>query len=59
MKTNPWKRQGLFYVVSLQARMANGGVLTVTRSLDFITYHLIRWYHGEAELVNMAYRDMP
>lgn len=59
MRINPWKRQGMFYVASLQARMTNGGVFTITRSLDFLTYHLIRWCHGEAELVNMAYRDIP
>ena len=59
MKTNPWTRQGLFYTASLQARMTNGGVFTITRTLDFVTYHLIRWVHGEQELIAMAYRDVP
>jgi len=47
---NPWVRKGLTYEVTLA--YANG--LTVTKRLDFLAYHLIKWIHGEQKLIEIA-----
>lgn len=56
---NPWSREGLFYVARLALnRIDDEGRYRkayMTRKLDFISYHLIRWYHGEEKLIDMAY----
>ena len=57
--TNPWKREGLFYVVRLQTSVltlkGNRRTLNVTKKLDFVSYHLIKWYHGEKKIIDMAH----
>jgi len=51
--TDPWKRAGFYYETTLA--YANGrGTLTV--SLDFVTYHFVKWYYGESELIKIATR---
>lgn len=56
---NPWVREGLFYVATLQFCRPSGDkfhkVGTITRKLDFISYHLIKKIHGEQKLIDMAY----
>ena len=50
---NPWKRRGFSYVAS-ETRKAGPYLYTATKRLGFFSYHLIRWYHGEAKLIEMA-----
>jgi hypothetical protein len=52
---NPWIRQGFFYICTKQYAK-RGFVLHHTKKLDFISYHLIKWLHGEEELLRMAER---
>lgn len=48
-----WHREGLFYVARLNwIRGSYKG--TVEKRLDFISYHLIRYFHGEQKLRDMA-----
>lgn len=55
-----WKRKGFYYVsVSLWTDPADPTYdLKVTRKYDFFSYHLIRWYHGEAKMEELA-EDQP
>jgi hypothetical protein len=55
---NPYKREGLFYVARLVVKMADGRSGTLTLSLDFVTYHLIRLIHGEQGLFDMVDRSI-
>lgn len=50
---NPWSRNGFFYTCTKQYAN-NGYVLFHTKKLDIISYHLIKWIHGEAKLIEMA-----
>jgi len=54
---NPWVRDGLSYYANLQLRMIDGRIYNVERRLDFVAYHLIKWYHGEEALIEMAYKN--
>lgn len=49
-----WKYEGIFYVARMN--VYRNGVYrgTIERHLDFISYHLIRWIHGEEKLKEMA-----
>ena len=54
---NPWKRKGLFYYATLTV-YGNAVVRgTVKKKLDFVSYHLIMWIHGESKLRAMALRS--
>lgn len=53
---NLWVRDGLFYKCGLVLAAVNSKQLTVRKSLDAISHHLIKWIHGEQELIDMAYR---
>lgn len=48
-----WKREGLMYVsrMHISTPSCHG---TITRTLDFISYHLILVFHGEKRLREMA-----
>lgn len=52
----PWKRKGFFYYAMLQAQK-RGRLITITRKLDFISYHLIRLIHGDDKLIDMALKN--
>ncbi len=49
-----WKRYGLIYVTTLRYELDEGNCMTIVRTLDFISYHLIKWKHGEDRLMEMA-----
>lgn len=57
---NPWTRKGWFYVatVNIYSGLNREGygqyIGTVTKKLGFITYHFIRWIHGDEVLRKMA-----
>lgn len=53
MKHNPWNRKGLFYIAKVQFAWYED--LVITRKLDFVAYHLIKYFHGELKLIEMAY----
>ena len=48
---NPWVRNGLMYEVTMVLVNRRG---TVTKRLDFLSYHLIKWIHGEKKLIEIA-----
>lgn len=52
---NPWKRK-LYYYYAKTAFYSKSHKLEVTRCLGFFSYHMIKWYHGEQKLVDMAMR---
>ena len=53
---NPWKRKGLFYKADFRI-YRNGRIIgDYTKRLDFISYHVIKWIHGEKKLIDMAYK---
>lgn len=49
-----WHRKGLFYYTFLH--VYGNGILKgiVTKKLDFVSYHLIKWWHGQKKLDLMA-----
>lgn len=52
---NPWKRKGLFYYATYD--FYTGGGIFVCKSkkkLDIVSYHVIKWWHGEEKLRSMA-----
>jgi len=50
---NPWKRNYLVYSCVLVVE--NRSFRTeITKHLDFISYHLIKFIHGEKKLIEMA-----
>jgi len=53
---NPWTRRGLIY--RAQTNVFDGRTYrylgTFTTKMNFISYHLIKWWHGEEELVRLA-----
>lgn len=52
---NPWKRKGLFYHASLNIYGGSNVYLcTVNKRLDFVSYHFIKWIHGQGKLNQMA-----
>ena len=56
-----WKRKGFFYEAILKWSSPHPKdktillISTITRRLDFISYHLIKRIHGEEGLKQMAY----
>jgi hypothetical protein len=50
-----WFREGLYYVAKTNVYRGTEH-WTVTKKLFFITYHLLRWIHGDAKLHEMAAR---
>jgi hypothetical protein len=53
IEMNPWKRDGLVYIY--RREWIEGPIKhTLVRKLDFVTYHLIKWIHGESKLIEMA-----
>jgi hypothetical protein len=57
--TNPWRQEGFFYVARLElTRICTDGryrAAHMERKLDFVSYHLIKWIHGEQKLIDMVY----
>lgn len=58
-----WKRKGLFYYANLELFSGFGMHLgTVTKRLDFVSFHVIKWIHGDRKLLDMAlnsiFKDM-
>lgn len=52
---NLWKRKGFFYYAKLNVYGGNGSLKgTVTKKLDFVSYHLIKLVHGQEKLNQMA-----
>lgn len=50
-----WKRRGLIYYASIHICDHNGRHNgTITKKLDFISYHLIKILHGKKKLREMA-----
>ena len=49
-----WKRKGLFYYATLNVYTNNALRGTVTKKLDFVSYHLIRLIHEQEKLENIA-----
>lgn len=53
-----WTRKGLFYYAYIDVYKTWGPtkihVGTVERCYDFVTYHLIKWIHGEEEMQKLA-----
>ena len=50
-----WRREGFFYVARVAVYRNNVLWGDVERRLDFFSFHLIRWIHGEEKLRAMAY----
>lgn len=48
-----WTRHGLVYKSSLKVPDETGGY-TINRELGFFSYHLVKWIHGDAKLIEMA-----
>jgi len=48
-----WKRKGLFYYAELSC-YRGPYTWVVTKKLDFVSCHLIKWWHGERKLTDMA-----
>lgn len=48
-----WQRSGLMYRSEILWSHC-GYVIRTTRKLDFVAYHLIKWYHGIKKLHQMA-----
>lgn len=55
---NNWKRRGLHYYAEFVEPAQHPMLkrITITRSLGFISYHLIRLIHGEEKLERMRTR---
>jgi len=53
---NPWSRQGLHYVVNFRIYHKHQFVGIKQIRYFFLTYHLIRLIHGEAELIRLGDR---
>lgn len=51
---NLWTRKGIFYYARVNVYRNHQYAGTIVKKLDFVSYHLIRWYHGEKELARMA-----
>lgn len=51
-----WHREG-FYYVARAAWNTNRGQVTRERKLDFFSYNLIRWIHGDQVLKEIALKD--
>ena len=53
-----WKREGFYYVsrIYVNDQWSRG---TITKKLDFVSYHLIRLIHGEKGLREMACKYDP
>lgn len=51
---NRWKRVGFHYESTYKYIDHDTAFCTVIRSLGFVTYHLIRWIHGDKKLKEMA-----
>jgi len=54
-KLNPWNRRGIFYIANVRVFRNHQYVGTITKRLDFITYHLIKYFNGEERLIQMGY----
>jgi hypothetical protein len=55
--SNPWTRKGLNYVVNFRMYRKHVYVGTHTVKYFFITYHLIKWFKGEEELIRLGSRN--
>lgn len=54
---NPWKRKGLSYTTKLYFWSPElNQEIVILKKLGFISYHLIKWLHGETALMDMASR---
>lgn len=49
-----WKRKGLFYYATLQFFRGQQSIGVLTKKLDFVSYHLIKVFHGTKGLNEMA-----
>jgi hypothetical protein len=49
-----WTRHGLFYYATVQIFRGQRSVGNVTKKLDFLSYHLIKRFHGVKVLNHMA-----
>jgi len=50
----PWERKGLFYYAIMKLYLPDNGTVIITKRLNFMAYHLIKFIHGEAKLSDMA-----
>lgn len=48
-----WKRKGLFYYYEFDILDSNY-FWRLTKKLNFFTYHIIKWVHGEETLEKMG-----
>lgn len=51
-----WKRRGFFYYSVLHLYASGGTRYTgsINRRLNFVAYNMIKWFHGEKKLEEMA-----
>lgn len=49
-----WKRNWLVYTAEYEYQVNETHTGKVTRKLDFLAYHLIRYFHGDKKLHEMA-----
>lgn len=50
---NPWTRKFFFYTAIVVIDLGDK-TLTITRSLDFFSYHLIKRFHGIDRIIEMG-----
>ena len=50
----PYVRRGWFYVSEAHSDLPNGQRVTYCKRMGFITYWLVRWYHGEFKMWEMS-----
>lgn len=49
-----WNRKHLFYYARCNVYSRHIYQGTITKRLDFISYHMIKWWYGEQYLIRMA-----
>lgn len=55
-RENPWKRKLWWYEVTMICPYItlSGESMDVTRKLGFVSYHLIKYFHGEKRIIEMG-----
>lgn len=51
---NLWSRRGIFYYARMNVYSRHVYQGTITKRLDFMSYHMILWMYGEEYLNRMA-----
>lgn len=49
-----WNRKGFYYYAYIYLYKEGKYFGTITKELDFITYHILRFLHGEQKMIEMA-----